>query len=85
MDIICIMGATPGPVVATVAHGGQVAQVAMELGRHQAGGWHARRGQGPWGLRCRTVNTAVLLEASDAFTDPAPAAAPAQPALLAAA
>ncbi len=85
MDIICIMGPTPGPVIATVAHGGRVAQVAMELGRHHAGGWHARRGQGPWGLRCRTVNTAVLLEASDAFTDPEPAAALAPPSLQVAA
>ena len=92
MDIICITGTTPGAVFVTVSHEGQVRQLPMDVARHAAGGWQARlcdaaQGGGAWGLRCYSVNTAVLLEAADAFTEtPASKAAPlVHPALVAAA
>jgi hypothetical protein len=69
MDIICITGAAPGLVSVTVSHQGQVRQLPMEVERHQAGGWRARHRDGVWGLRCHSVNTAVLLEAAEAFVE----------------
>jgi hypothetical protein len=74
MDVICIIGATPGPVTATVAHAGQVKQLPMEVARHHLGGWQAKLRGGQWGLRCHAVTTAVLLEAAEAFTEVAMAA-----------
>ena len=73
MDILCITGATPGPVSVTVAHQGAVRQLAMEVAPHPAGGWQARQRGGAWGLRCHSVQTAALLEAAEAF-DETPAA-----------
>jgi hypothetical protein len=69
MDILCITGATPGPISVTVTHQGAVRQLAMEVGPHPAGGWHARHRGGAWGLRCHSVQTAVLLEAAEAFVE----------------
>ncbi len=69
MEVICIIGATPGPVSATVAHDGVVRQLAIDVKRHPAGGWQARLRGGQWGLRCHAVTTAVLLEASEAWVD----------------
>ena len=69
MDIICITGATPGPVSVTVTHKGAVRQVAMDIAAHPVGGWQARHRGGAWGLRCHSVQTAVLLEAAEAFVD----------------
>ena len=70
MEVICIIGATPGPITASVSHDGDVRQLAMDVARHPAGGWQARLRGGAWGLRCHAVTTAVLLEASEAFVDP---------------
>lgn len=70
MDILCISGVAPGPVMVSVAHCGQVRQLAMDVARHQAGGWRARRPGAPWGLRCHSVQTAVLLEAAEAVEAP---------------
>jgi hypothetical protein len=70
MDIVCIRGSVPGPVVVTVAHGADVRQVPMEVARHPAGGWRARAPGGTFGLRCHTVNAAVLLEAAEAYAAP---------------
>jgi len=74
VDILGIMGSVPGHVVASVTHLGAVRQIRMEVGRNPAGGWHARRGDGAWGLRCHSATTAVLLEAGEAWEDVAPAA-----------
>ncbi|HTZ69802.1 MAG TPA: hypothetical protein VMB71_04040 [Acetobacteraceae bacterium] len=68
MEVICILGATPGPVTATVAHEGHVRQLALDVARHPSGGWRARFRGGQWGLRCHAVTTAVLLEAAEALT-----------------
>jgi hypothetical protein len=70
MEVICIIGATPGPVTATVSHAGSVRQLPMDVARHPAGGWQARLRGGEWGLRCHAVTTAVLMESSDAFVEP---------------
>jgi hypothetical protein len=69
MDILCITGVTPGPISVTVTHQGDVRQLAMDVARHPAGGWHARHRGGAWGLRCHSVQTAVLLEAAEAFAE----------------
>ena len=71
MEIICIQGAAPGPITATVSHQGSVRQIPMEVARHEAGGWKARLRGAPWGLRCHAVATAVLLEAGEAFAESA--------------
>jgi hypothetical protein len=67
MDLICIVGSVPGQITATVSHAGSIRQMPMEVARHQAGGWKARSAGGQFGLRCHTVNTAVLLEAGESF------------------
>jgi hypothetical protein len=67
MEIVCITGAVPGRITATLTHAGTVRQVPMELAAHPAGGWHARRSGGAYGLRSHTVNTAILLEAAEAW------------------
>lgn len=86
MDILCISGVAPGPLSVSVTHAGRVSQLALEVGRHPVGGWRARRPGGIWGLRCHSVQTAVLLEAADAIEGPQgvlPDPTP-EPALLAA-
>jgi hypothetical protein len=72
VEVICIIGPTPGMVTATVSHGGAVHQIPMELARHTAGGWRARLPGGPWGVRCRAIMTSVLLEAGEAFSESLP-------------
>ncbi len=67
MELICIQGAAPGRITATVAHGGDVRQLPMEVVAHEAGGWKARSPGGSWGLRCHAVATAILMEASEVF------------------
>ncbi len=67
MEIICIQGAAPGRIVATLSHGMKVRQLPMTLDRHPAGGWHVRQTGGGHGPRCHAVATAVLLDASEAF------------------
>lgn len=67
MEIICIQGAAPGRIVATLAHGSHVRQLPMSVDRHPLGGWHVQQVDGGHGPRCLAVTTAVLLEASEAF------------------
>jgi hypothetical protein len=67
MEIICVVGPVPGRVTATVSHEGEIRQLPMDIASHRAGGWQARRPNGDFGLRCHSVNTAILLEAGDAF------------------
>ncbi len=67
MEIICIQGAAPGRIVATLSHGTKVRQLPMTVARHPAGGWQVETGGGAFGPRCHAVTTAVLLEASEAF------------------
>lgn len=67
MEIICIQGAAPGRLVATLSHGTKVRQLPMTVARHPAGGWHVEQTGGGFGPRCHAVATAVLLEASEAF------------------
>jgi hypothetical protein len=76
VEVLCVIGPTPGLVTATVAHHGAVRQVPMEVARHAAGGWRARRPGGEWGARCHAVITSVLLEAGEAFCEAIPEAAP---------
>ena len=72
MEVISIIGTTPGMVTATVTHGGAVRQVPVEVQPHPAGGWRARLPGGTWGARCRAVTTSVLLEAGEAFSEVLP-------------
>jgi hypothetical protein len=66
MDIICIEGSAPGPIVATLSHEAELRRLPMTILRHPAGGWHVQT-QGGFGPRCHAVPTAILLEASEAF------------------
>jgi hypothetical protein len=86
MEVICIVGTTPGLVTATVSHCGAVRQIPMEVARHAAGGWRARLAGGAWGVRCHAAATAVLLEAGEAFSEcvPEPVTHLSDPAKLAA-
>ena len=68
MEIICIEGQAPGRIVATLSHQLRVRQLPMMVAAHPAGGWHVVRQDSEYGPRCRAVATAVLLEASEAFT-----------------
>ncbi len=67
MEIICIQGAAPGRIVATLSHETKVRQLPMTVTRHPAGGWQVESASGGFGPRCHAVATAVLLEASEAF------------------
>ncbi len=67
MEIICIQGAAPGRIVATLSHGARVRQLPMTVARHPAGGWQVACAAGGFGPRCHAVATAVLLEGSEAF------------------
>jgi hypothetical protein len=69
MDVLCITGAAPGPVSATISHNGAVRQLRLDVAAHPAGGWQARRPGAAWGPRCHSVHTAVLLEGADAFDE----------------
>lgn len=82
MEIICIQGSAPGRIVATVSHGTAIRQLSMNVERHAAGGWHVLQADGSFGPRCHAVSTAVLLDASEAFS---PEAAADNPPVLAAA
>ena len=68
MDVICLEGEAPGPIVATVAHCGRIMHLPMVVERHPQGGWRVRQGAF-WGPRSHAVMTAVLLEASEAFAN----------------
>ena len=70
MEIICIQGQAPGPIVATLSHQLRVRQVPMTVAAHPAGGWQIMQDDGDFGPRCRAVATAVLLQASEVFATP---------------
>jgi hypothetical protein len=67
VEIICLQGEAPGPIVAVLSHGAQLRQVPMTVLRHPAGGWRVAQRGGGFGPRCHAVPTAVLLEASGMF------------------
>jgi hypothetical protein len=70
LEILCMTGPVPGVISASVSHEGEIRSVKMEVAAHPAGGWHARLLASPhWGLRCRSVPTAVMLEAAEIFAD----------------
>jgi hypothetical protein len=70
LNILCMTGPVPGLISASVSHDGEIRSVKMEVAAHPSGGWHARLLNNPhWGLRCRTVPTAVMLEAAEIFVD----------------
>lgn len=71
MELMCIQGAAPGPIVATLSHGAQIRQVPMVVARHPAGGWQIALQDGGFGPRCRSVATAILMEASEVFANSA--------------
>jgi hypothetical protein len=76
MELICVQGETPGPVVATLSHGARIRQVSLTVVTHPAGGWRVQLPQGGFGPRCHAAATAILLEAGEVFAadDAAPAA-----------
>jgi hypothetical protein len=69
MELICIQGATPGYVTATIAHAGQVRQLPMNVARHPSGGWRIALPAGEFGPRCHSVPAAILMEASESLED----------------
>ncbi len=71
MELICIQGAAPGHIIATVSHRTQVRQIPMTVLRHPAGGWHVEQADGDFGPRCHAASTAILLQASEAFIEDA--------------
>lgn len=71
MEVICIQGVVPGPIVATLSHRAQIRQVNMSVARHPSGGWRIAQADGGFGPRCHAVATAILLEGSEAFADEA--------------
>jgi hypothetical protein len=69
MELLCIQGSAPGRIVATLSHAAQIRQVPMIVSSHPAGGWQIALPTGEFGPRCRSVETAILLEASEVFAD----------------
>ncbi len=67
MELLCIQGAAPGRIVATLSHDSQIRQVAVMVARHPAGGWHVALAEGGFGPRCRSIATAILMEAGNFF------------------
>jgi hypothetical protein len=67
MEVICIQGAVPGRVAATIAHAGKVQQMQMEVARHPSGGWRIALPDGGFGPRCHSVPAAILMEASESL------------------
>jgi hypothetical protein len=71
MEILGIMGGAPGPLVATVSHGGKIRSLRLNVSRHAEGGWHVRQPCGAWGPRCHAVPAAILMEASTLYAEEA--------------
>ena len=65
MELLNVMGAAPGHMVAAVRHADRMVHVRIEVARHPLGGWQARRDSTDWSLRCNTLETAILLEAGE--------------------
>ncbi len=71
MELLCIQGAVPGHIVATLSHRTMIRQVPMAVAKHPAGGWRVELPEGGTGPRCHSVATAILLQASEIFAEPA--------------
>lgn len=71
MELLCIQGAAPGRIVATLSHQACIRQVPMVVARHPSGGWRIELPEGGFGARCHSVATAILMEASEVFADDA--------------
>jgi topoisomerase IA-like protein len=69
MEVLCIQGSAPGHIVATLSHAAQIRQLPMVVASHPAGGWQIALPNGEFGPRCRSVQTAILMEASEAFSE----------------
>jgi hypothetical protein len=69
LELVCIEGAVPGRVVATLAHEARIKLIAMQIANHPAGGWHIASPDGAFGPRCHSVTAAILMEASEAYVD----------------
>ncbi len=69
MELLCIQGSAPGRIVATLSHAAQIRQVPMVVASHPAGGWQIALPNGQFGPRCRSVETAILMEAGELFAD----------------
>jgi len=67
LEFVCIEGAVPGRVVATLAHAARIRRIAMQMANHPAGGWHIASPDGAFGPRCHSVTAAILMEASEVF------------------
>jgi hypothetical protein len=68
MDLICLQGAAPGLITATISHAGNIRQMRMSVARHPSGGWRIALPEGGFGPRCHSVPAAILMEASETFT-----------------
>ena len=71
MELLCIQGAAPGRIVATIAHQARIRQVPMVVAQHPSGGWRIELPEGGFGSRCHSVSTAILMEAGEVFADDA--------------
>ncbi len=69
MELLCIQGAAPGQLIATLSHNAEIRQIPMSVARHPSGGWRIELDEGGYGPRCRAVSTAILLQASELFAD----------------
>ncbi len=69
MELLCIQGAAPGRIIATLSHQARIRQIAMDIAKHPAGGWQVALPDGGFGPRCRGVAAAILMEASESFTE----------------
>jgi hypothetical protein len=69
MEVVCIQGSAPGRIVATLSHAAQIRQVPMVVASHPAGGWQIALPTGEFGPRCRSVETAILMEAGEVFSE----------------
>ncbi len=65
MELINVVGAAPGHMVAAVRYADRLVHVRVEVARHPLGGWQARRESTEWSLRCNTLETAILMEAGE--------------------
>ncbi len=63
MELLTVMGAAPGQMIAMVRHDEELVRLRVEVARHPLGGWQARQTGHGWSLRCNTLETAILFEA----------------------
>ncbi len=65
MELLNVMGAAPGHLVAMVRHDDELVRLHVEVARHPLGGWQARRMECEWSTRCTSLETAILFEAGE--------------------